>query len=112
MVVLFVINETAKQVESIKLTKERRKERDQPVTPSEKKKLRGVIGAVDRDKGPVASVDPPCLRWDDGSGRLAFSPAHDCEGMTGHSDEHWHMKASTVPSSRFSWIELQYRLYH
>eukprot|EP00435_Cladocopium_sp_Y103_P072500 s192_g40.t1 len=38
--------EYAENVETIKLTKERRKQKDEPVTPSEKKRLRGVVGAA------------------------------------------------------------------
>ena len=38
--------EYAEHVETISLTKERRKQKDEPVTPSERKKLRGVIGAA------------------------------------------------------------------
>ena len=43
-----------------------------PTRPQDTKYLtsQAMTLAVDRDKGPVASVDPPCLRWDDSPGRL------------------------------------------
>ena len=68
-------------------------------------------------QGPLQSETkaqwpPLTLPGDERTSWLSFSSEDAREGMMGHSDEHQQMKAGTVPSSRFNWMELQEDSYH